>query len=333
MEIVKALKESGLTGLGGAGFPTFLKWQMVKDSPDQKRFVVCNLSEGEPGVFKDEYIINHHLSELVAGIELAANSISAQKSYVFLNDKYKKYIKKIHRVLLDKKIEIFIDTGRYLCGEETVLLQVMEGKLRQPRRKPPFPTEKGLFGFRTLINNAETLHRAYLVSKENYSPKRFYSLSGDYVGKKIVEAEVCAKIPDIIGLKSSDRSIKFLRIGGLSGYFIPAEKMDQMVKGIGSIEVFGKRAKIMDALVESISFLKSESCGKCTPCREGTYRIAECVNKLLDSKSLWDRREIIEEIAEIAENAEESSFCALGRSINLPVSSAIKYFRTELSGE
>ena len=112
MEIIKALKESGLTGLGGAGFPTWQKWQMVKESPTQKRFLVCNLSEGEPGVFKDEYIIKRHLKELIAGIQLAAEVILAQKSYIFLNDKYKKYQKKIQAAAAGTHIEIFIDTGR-----------------------------------------------------------------------------------------------------------------------------------------------------------------------------------------------------------------------------
>jgi len=330
MEIIKALKESGLVGLGGAGFPTYLKWQMVKESPDQKRFLICNLSEGEPGVFKDEYIINHHLKELIAGIETAADTIAASRSYIFLNDKYKKYLKKIKQAIKGKKIEIFIDTGRYLCGEETTLLQVMEDKIRQPRNKPPFPTNHGLFGYPTVVNNAETLYRAHLVAQGNYEPKRFYCLSGDYLGHRIVEADVNAKIKEIIGREKIVEKIKFLRISGPSGYFLPPEKLNQSVVGTGAIQAYGKNRRILEALIDSIIFLKSESCGKCTPCREGTYRIAEKMNDLLSSASLWDKREILETISEIAIAAKESSFCALGTSIALPVLSAIENFREEL---
>lgn len=332
MEIIKELKESGLSGLGGAGFPTWQKWQAVKEAKERKRFLICNLSEGEPDVFKDEYIINHHLRELVSGIELAAETITAQKSYIFLNDKYKKYFKKIKRSVSGRKIEVFIDTGRYLCGEETTLLQVMEGKLRQPRNKPPYPAESGLYACPTLINNAETLYRAYLVSAGNYQPKRFYSVSLDSGQRKVIEASTEEKISEIIGSKIL-RLAKYARISGPSGYFLPKEKFDQPAKGTGAIKIFGRRSRIIVGLVDSIVFLKSESCGKCTPCREGTYRIAEKINQLLDSKSLWDRKEIIEIMVEIASAAEKSSFCPLGKSIASPVLSAIKNFKQELIGE
>ncbi|MEI6144629.1 MAG: hypothetical protein WCP91_03475, partial [Candidatus Berkelbacteria bacterium] len=214
MEIISALKASNLIGLGGAGFPTWQKWQAVKDSTEVKRFVICNLSEGEPGVFKDEYILQNHLPELIAGINLAKETIGAQRTYIFLNDKYKKYLPKITKEIKGKKIEVFIDTGRYLCGEETTLLQTMEGKLRQPRQKPPFPTESGLYGYPTLINNAETLYRAYLISQGETEMKRFYSLSGDVIDhKRIVEEKVGAKIKEVIPPRYLDK-INFVRVSG-----------------------------------------------------------------------------------------------------------------------
>jgi len=303
---------------------------MVKESPTQKRFLVCNLSEGEPGVFKDEYIIKRHLKELIAGIQLAAEVILAQKSYIFLNDKYKKYQKKIQAAAAGTHIEIFIDTGRYLCGEETTLLQVMEGKLRQPRPKPPFPTEFGLFGYPTLINNAETLYRAHLVAEGRYQPKRYYCLSGDFIHQRVVEADLGATVKEIISRPRILRRIKFVRVGGPSGYFLPATSLEERVFGTGAIQVYGKHRRILEALTDSVIFLKSESCGKCTPCREGTYRIAEKVNQLLTSRSLWDKKDAVEVISEIALAAKESSFCALGKSIGGPVLSAIRNFKEEL---
>jgi len=332
MEIINALKETGLVGLGGAGFPTWQKWQAVKDSSESKRFVICNLAEGEPGVFKDEYILQKHLPELIAGIQLARETVGALKAYLFINDKYKKYLTRVSKFSKGKKIEIFIDTGRYLCGEETTLLQVIEGKIRQPRQKPPYPTERGLYGFPTLIDNAETLYRAFLISQGGKELKRFYSVSGDFVGKKVIEKPVNAKIKDLLPAKRLS-SVSFARVGGLSGFFVKAEDFDKEITGTGSVEFFNKKRKIFQALVESIAFLKEESCGKCTPCREGIYRIAEAINDLLDSSSLWDRKEIVENIIEIAENAKNSSFCQLGVSISYPVLSAIENFKQELMNE
>ncbi|MCX6812090.1 MAG: hypothetical protein NTW79_00490 [Candidatus Berkelbacteria bacterium] len=329
MEIIKQLKESNLTGLGGAGFPTWQKWQAVLDAPEKKRFVICNLSEGEPGVFKDEYIINHHLKELILGIELAAETISAPKSYIYLNDKFKKYLPKIKRLASPAKIEIFINTGRYLCGEETTLLQVLEGKIRWPRIRPPFPAESGLYGYPTLINNAETLYRAHLVSIGKYQPKRFYSVSGEKIKKEIVEANVDAKISEIIGKKNLGQA-KFARIGGVTGEFLPKEKFDQPAGSTGAIELYPDRKEIISALIESIKFLKSESCGKCTPCREGLYRVAENFNRLFDSGSLWDRKDIVNTIKEISDGARESSFCPLGKSIWRLIESALENFSEEL---
>lgn len=332
MEIISELKSVGLIGLGGAGYPTWQKWQTLKDSSEVKRFVICNLSEGEPGVFKDEYILQNHLPELVAGINLARETVGAQRAYIFLNDKYKKYLSKINKNIKGKKIEVFIDTGRYLCGEETTLLQAMEGKLRQPRQKPPYPTESGLYGLPTLINNAETLYRAYLISQGEKDLKRFYSISGDIVSKRIIEAKIGSKIREVIPGRFLNE-INFVRVSGPSGFFAKSGDFEQIVDGTGAIEIYGKNRKILEGLINSITFLKGESCGKCTPCREGTYRIAELLNKLVATSSLWDRREIIETISEVAKTAENSSFCPLGTSIARPVNSAINNFKEEILGE
>lgn len=329
MDILKALKESGLVGLGGAGFSTATKWRAVLDSQEKKRFVVCNLSEGEPGVFKDEFIIQRHLPKMIAGIGVAAEFFSAQKSYIFLNDKFKYYKNKIERLTKGKKIEIYIDDGRYLCGEETVLLQVMEGKIRQPRQKPPYPTEHGLFGYPTLINNAETFYRVKLIADGEYKPKRFFCLSGDNIRKKVVEDNIDSSIEKIIGSEKILSKIKFARVGGLSGYFLPRKEFSQNISGIAAIEIFGKNRSVFNALCQSVIFLKGESCGKCTPCREGIYRIAEKLNKIADSSSLWDKEEIFSTIKELTEAASKSSFCSLGASISNPVLSAIKYFPEE----
>ncbi|MFA5157976.1 MAG: NADH-ubiquinone oxidoreductase-F iron-sulfur binding region domain-containing protein [Patescibacteria group bacterium] len=326
MDIISALKQSGLVGLGGASFPTWKKWESVKNSEERKKFFVCNLSEGEPGVFKDEYILQNHTIELVLGILLAAETVGATRSYIFINDKYKKYIKKLKRLIRGKKIEIFINTGRYLCGEETTLLQVIEGKERQPRQKPPYPGDCGLYGYPTLINNAETLYRAYLISQGNTDLKRFYSVSNDSGSRKIIEEKLDAKISEVIS-DSIIKSANFFRIGGVSGRFYSKNNMDQIVDGTGAIEIFSKKKTIFQALAESLVFLLNESCGKCTPCREGLYRVVEAMNELSNSENFWEHDEIIQTILDISSSAKSSSFCALGRSISNPIESAIELLR------
>lgn len=329
MDIIKALEESKLVGLGGAGFSVAEKWKAVKSESSNKCFVICNLSESEPGVFKDEFIIQRYLEQMISGIEVAQEFLSAQKSYIFLADKFIKYQKKIKKHLRGKKIEIFIDTGRYICGEETVMLQVLERKIRQPRNRPPYPTKSGLFGCPTLINNAETFYRVKLVADGNYQPKRFYSLSGDHVRDKIVEASIDSTVKEIIGSTNIISKTKFVRVGGLSGYFLPKNNFDQQVSGVAAIELFGHKRRVSDALIESISFLKNESCGKCTPCREGSYRILEDLRNISITKSLWDKEEVFERIKNISDTAKISSFCSLGRSICQPVDSAIDSFSEE----
>lgn len=313
MDIISALKESGLVGLGGASFPTWKKWEVVKSSDQLKRFLICNLSEGEPGVFKDEYILQNHLPEMISGIVLAAETIGAIRSYIFINDKYKKYIKKIKRLIGNRKIDIFIDTGRYLCGEETTLLQVIEGKLRQPRQKPPYPTDHGLYGYPTLIHNAETLYRAFLISRGDQEIKRFYSLTADG-NRKIVEAKIDSPVSKIVP-ESVIKKASFFRLGGVTGSFYSGKKIDQIVAGTGAVEVFPNTVKVFDALSQSVQFIIDESCGKCTPCREGAYRIAEALSGLQSFENFWEHGEIIETIESITESAKFSSFCALGKSL------------------
>lgn len=326
MDVISALKESGLIGLGGASFPTWKKWESVKNSPGLKKYVICNLSESEPGVFKDEYILQNHLQELVFGILLASKTVGASKSYIFLNDKFKRYLTKIKKVGKGQKIEVFIDTGRYLCGEETTLLQVMEGKLRQPRQKPPYPSEFGLYGYPTLINNAETLYRAYKLSQGEPELKRFYSISGDMLKSQLVEEKICAKIFEIIP-KNISKQVEFVRVGGASGTFYHKNDFDQLVDSTGALELFSSKLTILDGLIQSISFLLEESCGKCTPCREGTYRIAQELNKLTGQDVFWEKDEIVQKIINISMAAKYSSFCSLGKSISRPVDSAFAILR------
>ena len=330
MDIIDKIRKANLRGLGGAGFPTADKWQMVRDSDEARRFLICNLSEGEPGVFKDEYILINHLPELIKGIEICSEIIKPQRKIIFLNDKYQKYVEKIKRAIGDKKIEIFIDTGRYLCGEETTLLNTIEGKLRQPESKPPFPTESGLFGYPTLINNAETFYRVCQIAEDKYEGKRFYCLSGDITTPKVVENLVEATIEEVIGNKKLLDKIGFVQYGGLSGEILPADEFNKNTFNTGAIIIYDKKRKPIEALIASLTFFKDESCGKCTPCREGVYRSCQLINSLIDGENLWDRKEILDTMEEIAESLEFSSFCPLGRSVANPIKSAIKYFRSEL---
>jgi len=187
-DIISKIKQAGLTGRGGAGFPTAKKWQAVLDAPNSPKYVVCNVSEGEPGVHKDEYILSHHLSEAMEGVRLAIQTIGALKAIMYLRkDLFRAYGPELKREISHDPIELFEERGGYLSGEETTLLFVLEGKSIEPQIRPPFPTTHGYLGKPTLINNLETFLDVARIADGTFTHTRFYSISGDVPKKGVYE--------------------------------------------------------------------------------------------------------------------------------------------------
>jgi len=318
-DIILKLKESNLLGRGGAGFPTWLKWDLVKKAKGNKKYVICNTSEGEPCVFKDGYIIKNYSEEMINGIVLAMKAVGAFEAWIYLNkDYYSKHSNNLKKIIGKKKINLFKKTGGYIGGEESALCESIEGNRVEPRLKPPYLAEKGLFGCPTLVNNVETFYYASKIDKGEYNQTRFYSINGDVLNPGVYELEESLTMEEILKKTENYPSFDFFvqSGGGAAGEIFLREELKIPCSGAGSITVYNKLKTDPFKLMEKwIEFFACGNCDKCLPCREGTYRLMEMIK----------RRKLNEEIMEqILFSLGETSFCALGRGIPVPFRSFLK---------
>lgn len=313
-DIIFQLKKANLCGRGGAAFPTWKKWELVIQQQNTPKYVICNVSEGEPGVHKDEFLLEHHMDRCIEGVILAIETLQAEKGIVYLRrDLYKKFGKK----LLEKKggapIEIFKEQGGYLSGEETTLLSVIEGKRIEPRIKPPYPPVEGLYGKPTLINNLETLYHVATIIRNEYKHTRFYTISGDVPHQGVYEFSEDVTAEWL--LRETDNFPKedfFAQLGGgASGVIMRSDELQIPVSGSAALIVHIKKNTDPYVLLTTwIDFFMAQNCDKCVPCREGVYRIREMIeNKKIDKKTLDDLYFVLEKTA----------FCPLGKSVVVPV--------------
>ncbi len=324
------MASAGLVGRGGASFPTAQKWAAVKDALKTKKlgYIIVNGAEGEPGVKKDGYIIANYPEEVLNGVYAADQFLGAAKIkriYFFLNHEYyQKYGAGLKKVLeakrygaLAKKIEFFLkpESLTYICGEETALLNLIEGKKIQPRLKPPYPTASGLHGHPTLINNTETFYNVSRLARDKYEEDRFYTITGGVKRPGVHRLPINLTIEEV--LKRTDNYPAwpfFVQAGGeASGEVFNSDQLDRPVEGTGSIMVYHAAETDRRKLLKYwLKFYHEQSCGQCAPCREGTYRLWELINKKeIDYKLFW----------EIVSSLEETSFCALGSSLPIPLKS------------
>jgi len=321
MDILSKIKQAGLVGRGGACFPVEKKWHAVKNAQGDKKYVVCNAAEGEPGVTKDGYILEHYSEKMIDGMNIAINFLSAEKAYIYLNYSYsKKLSKKLSFLLKDSKIEIFVKPIKagYIGGEESAILNAIEGRRIEPRLKPPFPTTAGLWGYPTLINNVETFYNVSLVNAGKYEYKRFYTITGDCPFEGVFVLPDNLTIEKV--LKQTNNYPKFtffVQIGGLaSGEVLNSSQLKRQVSGAGSIAVFSLAKNNFKKAVKGwLNFFVNESCGECTPCREGVYRLNEIFMK---EKIDWEL------FNGLLDNLSDTSICALGGSVAVPIKSFIK---------
>lgn len=320
MDIITKLKNSKLTGRGGAGFPTWQKWEMVKKEKAEKKFVVCNGSEGEPGVKKDGYILEHYPDEVIKGIKTAIDYLGAVAGYLFINQElFKKFGNFLDKKLDGTKIELVRKPhgAGYIGGEETALLNAIEGARIEPRLKPPFPTVSGLWGYPTLINNVETFYDISLIMEGKYKNRRFYTINGDCLWTGVYELFENYSIEQVLKeTKNYPDFDFFVQVGGdASGEILNSKQLKQLAKGAGSITVYSvlKHTPI-DLMKKWIDFFLKESCGQCTPCREGMYRLKELINQKDPDMSLF---------FDLLKNLQDTSFCALGSSLPYPIESLL----------
>jgi len=339
--ILYKIKKSGLIGRGGACFPVWKKWTAVKNAlnerpeNDRKSYVICNASEGEPDVKKDFYILKNYPEKVIAGMLLALAYLGAKRGYLYINADYYRILKvKLEKAADGAPVEILVKPSGagYIGGEETSILNAIEGKRIEPRLKPPFVFKEGLFGLPTLLNNVETFYNVALVEEGSYRPDRFVTIIERSPKtsfkpferlRKIIKREVFLFPEDWTVekiLKKSGRlpSYKFFVQlgGGASGIVLNSGQLKNPLTGSGSITIYNLETHDpMELAREWIGFFCGESCGKCVPCREGTFRVKE----QLEKKNVdWPL------IKELLENLAETSFCGLGCSAPIAITSYFK---------
>lgn len=350
-EVISEIVAAKLSGRGGAGFLTGEKLKMVAENENHEKYFVCNLDESEPGTYKDRMIVDNDPHLLLEGVIISALSIGAYKAYIYVNGNYHKQKEILETALLaararnlwgpgilgseyDLDVKIFSGAGAYICGEETALLNSIEGKRGEPKLRPPFPTEVGLFGKPTAVNNAETISnipwiilnggRKYAKIGATCSPgMKLYILGGSVKRPGVVEAPTGSTIRELIdewgGGVTPGKEFWFAQIGGASGKLVLEKELDipltfsrdcPIPLGSGSILVVDKCANIYELMLSWTEFFRRESCGKCVPCREGTFRLHEIVNRLQDGEISERDKEALQDILWTLEN---TTFCPLGR--------------------
>ncbi len=368
-DVIKTISDSGLRGRGGAGFPTGKKWELTKVVEGKQKYVVCNADEGDPGAFMDRSILEGDPHCVLEAMAIAGYAIGANKGYIYVRAEYPIAVKRLKIAIeqardygllgtkifdrdFDFDIEIRLGAGAFVCGEETALLESIEGKRGQPRLKPPYPAQAGLWGKPTLINNVETyanITKIILNGAEWYSSigtekskgTKVFALGGNVNNIGLVEVPMGTTLREIVfdigGGLPNNREFKAAQTGGPSGGCIPKEHLDtpidyESLKEIGSMMGSGGMiimddTKCMVNLARFyLEFTVSESCGKCTPCRIGTKRMLEILEKLCAGKG---EEEDLEKLEELAKNIQSASVCGLGQCAPNPVISTMKYFREE----
>ncbi|OGF27162.1 hypothetical protein A2331_00210 [Candidatus Falkowbacteria bacterium RIFOXYB2_FULL_34_18] len=319
--IINKIKKANLTGRGGASFPTALKWEMVKKARGKNKYVICNVSEGEPGIQKDYYILQNYLDTAILGMETAIEYLKAEKAIIYINKAYfKKFEKKLNEVIRGRKIEIFEkehDSG-YIGGEETSAINSIEGCRVEPRLRPPFPPTCGIFNSPTLVNNLETFYDVGLIVKNKYHNKRLVTINGDCLWTGVYAFDEEMTVEDI--LRKTENYPKFtffVQIGGdAAGVVLNSNQLDCKVCGGASVTVYSVlKHEPFRLMKEWVDFFVKNSCGQCTPCREGTLRLQEI---LISKDKNWTI------FSDILTNLPETSFCGLGSAASIAVTSYIK---------
>jgi [NiFe] hydrogenase diaphorase moiety large subunit len=352
--ISQMVLDSDLKGRGGAGFPTGLKWRFTADAQDPVKYVVCNADEGEPGTFKDREILDQVPEKVYCGMAVAARAIGAKMGYIYLRGEYKFLIPKLNEKLnefhklmdefnMNFRVQIRLGSGAYICGEESALFESIEGKRGEPRNKPPYPTQSGLFGKPTAINNVETLvytvmivkygaaHFKELGTKDSRGSKVF-SVSGDTPKAGIYELELGMSVKEFVN-EFGDGDTKAVQVGGASGFCVPRKKFDETIIGFegvptgGSMKLFNSTRSMYNVLHNYLDFFSEESCGQCTPCRVGCQQLLKGVEavKRGDKNSRY-----LDELVKLAKTMKRASKCGLGQSVGNAFGSIVENFKEEI---
>jgi NADH-quinone oxidoreductase subunit F len=369
--VIDEIKESGLRGRGGAGFPTGMKWEFTRQSAGAEKYVICNADEGEPGTFKDRLILEGDPHKLIEAMTIAAYAIGARRGYVYIRGEYELSIDRMQKAinqartlgLLGKKVlqtgfsfdlEIKKGAGAYVCGEETALLESLEGKRGNPRFKPPYPVSHGLWRMPTAVNNVETLANVPAIIRngagwfrkigtDKCPGTKVFTILGHVAYPGLIEVEMGTPLREIIfsygGGMSGGRKFKAALLGGAAGVFLSEPLLDvkmdfenlkenKAVLGSGAVLVMNEATSMVDMLFSIVKFFAHESCGQCAPCRIGNRQILNIVYRIRHGAG---KAGDLETMLQLAEFMARSSLCPLGQSLVLPIKSALNNFREEFA--
>ena len=342
--VLDEVRDSGIKGRGGAGFPTGVKWNLAAAAQGEKKFVVCNADEGEPGTFKDRVLLTEYASLMFEGMAIAGFAIGAENGIVYLRGEYVSFLPALHAALEKMKndnalgknimgkdfnfeIDIRLGSGAYVCGEETALIESLEGKRGEPRNRPPFPVNVGYMGFPTIVNNVETLIAAvHIIAKdvawfkkigtEKSSGTKVISVSGDCANPGVYEIPFGTKISEILSMTGAKDTLA-VQVGGASGICVFEKDFNRVIgyedlSTGGSIMIFDKSRDMLHVAENFLDFFEEESCGQCTPCREGIPVLIEMLEKIKED----DLNEVERgKLNSLSETMQFASKCGLGQSV------------------
>jgi bidirectional [NiFe] hydrogenase diaphorase subunit len=368
-EVVNAITRSGLRGRGGGGYPTGLKWATVAKATAERKFVICNADEGDPGAFMDRSVLESDPHRVLEGMAIAAYAIGATQGYIYVRAEYPLAISRLQIAIrqaqrlkllgsqvfdspFDFRIDIRIGAGAYVCGEETALMASIEGKRGVPGPRPPYPAERGLWGFPTLINNVETFANVAPIIRngadwfasigtEKSKGTKVFALAGKICNTGLIEVPMGTSLRQIVeemgGGIPDGGSAKAVQTGGPSGGCIPASAFDTPVDyesltqlgsimGSGGMIVMDQTTSMVDVAQYFMEFCRDESCGKCIPCRVGTVQLHQLLTKIRDGQATLADMELLRELCDMVKH---TSLCGLGQSAPNPVLSTLRYFEDE----
>jgi len=368
--VIDVIKKSSLRGRGGAGFPTGMKWDFTAKVESSEKYVICNADEGEPGTFKDRLIMEGDPHSVIEAMTICAFAVGANKGYIYIRGEYYGSIDNIRKAINDAydmgllgedilgsgfnfDLSVRLGAGAYICGEETALIESIEGRPGRPRLKPPYPPVEGLYGKPTVVNNVETFSNIPWIinngpeafkniGSEGSAGTKVFTLVGNIINRGLVEVPMGTSIFDLIykygGGIPDGKKLKIVQTGGTAGTFMNTEKLNIGLDydsgkegaslGSGVILCMDEDNCAVDCAKTVMEFFAHESCGKCTPCREGTRVSVKILDKISKGQG---KEEEIDQLLMISDAMELTSFCGLGQSAAIPLRTIVNSFRDEFS--
>lgn len=361
-EVIATIREARLKGRGGAGFPTAFKWQLAANEEDEEKYVVCNADEGEPGTFKDRYLLHEHIDMVLAGMTIAAYAIGASQGYIYLRGEYQYLRSDLEKAIQRRRdddllgeningkdgfnfdVDIRMGAGSYVCGEETALIESLEGSRGEPRNRPPYPVDTGFRNHPSIVNNIETFAQSALIcakgaawfnehGTEKSSGTKLFSVSGDCERPGIYELPFGITVAELLKDVGGEDA-KAVQVGGAAGKGVTRKDFDRTIgyedlASGGSIMVFGPQRDVLDIAKNFTEFFVEESCGQCVSCRLGTQKLLEGIEMLEEGRCSMS---YLNELIQLGETMQLASKCGLGQSSPNIFLFMLENFRNEILG-